>query len=491
MVFFLFSWFFLLHFFVCRPGVNAAHPVVRLEAENGVYREMILSQDDSAFGGRYLKMGTSGSVQWKVSLPSEGWHEIRFRYRSPQSDKEQALVRNGQSYAIGFGYSPTWKTTTTRTFLRRGLNDIALQAGWGEMDVDCADVLPVEIPPEISPEHNVFYEDAPRDLSFLVKAFGHRLRSITCGKETIPFKTVPFRFWEDAFHAVLPGHALSRLNRGEKALDFLFEGGLARRVWLDVREAPSGHALTIAAPDVDHGGATLFILPDGKTLLVDCAQREIRDSVLIPFLHRNGINRLDYFIITHYHPDHDAGDKGETIKRMFRVRRFYDYRSFKSGDSLSLGGAGVKILNAYGDGEDENTRSLCFRLEYKGFVYHHGGDVYGADQKRILERFPQNVASDVLHANHHFHGSVDVDFLRAARPSMVIVQAQQAIYARSAYMEGFLEGFVQWLSKIAGTAVETLPTLEVGTVVVRVNGKTDWTYETYGNGREAVIPRLF
>jgi hypothetical protein len=101
------------------------------------------------------------------------------------------------------------------------------------------------------------------------------------------------------------------------------------------------------------------------------------------------------------------------------------------------------------------------------------------------------VASDVFYANHHFHGSVDVDFLRVVRPSVVIVQAQQAIYARSAYMEAFRDGAVQWLSKTAGTAVETLPTLEVGTVVVRVNGKTDWTYETYGNGREAVIPRLF
>ena len=41
-----------------------------------------------------------------------------------------------------------------------------------------------------------------------------------------------------------------------------------------------------------------------------------------------------------------------------------------------------------------------------------------------------------------------------------------------------------------GYHIEDLPNLEVGTVVIRVNGKNDWTYETYGDTKNVIIPFL-
>jgi beta-lactamase superfamily II metal-dependent hydrolase len=248
--------------------------------------------------------------------------------------------------------------------------------------------------------------------------------------------------------------------------------------------------LTLIAPDVGHGSCMLFILPDKKTLLVDCGKAAARDSVVIPFLARHFIGKIDHFIVTHYHEDHDGGDAGRTILKKYRVGDFIDNKTLAAGRTIDLGGVRFKILNGFWDGTDENTRSLCFRMEYNGFVYVHGGDIYAENQRKIMERFPGDVKADVYYANHHFHGSVDVDYLRAVGPSIVLLQAQEAIYARSAYQVDFKGKVGPFLRKERDGAMEMLPSLEVGTVVIRVNGKDDWSFETYADTKNAVIPYL-
>jgi competence protein ComEC len=172
------------------------------------------------------------------------------------------------------------------------------------------------------------------------------------------------------------------------------------------------------------------------------------------------------------------------------VEKFIDYNTYPTGYEWTQDSVHFKILNSYADGEEENTRSLSIRISYNGFVYVHGGDTYAVNQQKILDRFPADVPAQVFHANHHFHGSVDPDYIIATHPDLVILQAQEAIYARSAYMVKYKQESEKVLNAGRSFPIETLPALEVGTIVLRIKNAGQWGYETYRKQDDLVIPGL-
>jgi beta-lactamase superfamily II metal-dependent hydrolase len=259
---------------------------------------------------------------------------------------------------------------------------------------------------------------------------------------------------------------------------------------IELLRRPREADLVVVTPDVEHGSAMLLKLPDHSNMLIDCGKSWVRDSILVPMLRRHGIDTIHTFILTHYHPDHDGGDSGKVIKKDFHVQEFIDYRTYPTGYEWDQNGVHFKVLNSFADGEDENTRSLSLSIRYHGFHMVHGGDTYAVNQRMILERFPEEVPADVFYANHHFHGSVDPEYILRTDPDLVILQAQEAIYARAAYMVKYKKESEQVLDQRRKEPVETLPALEVGTIVLRINSGEDWTYETYREQDTVVIPGL-
>ncbi len=246
--------------------------------------------------------------------------------------------------------------------------------------------------------------------------------------------------------------------------------------------------LMIVAPDVEHGSAMILRLPSGKHMLIDSGKSWVRDSILIPMLQRHQIDTIQTFILTHYHDDHDGGDSGMVIKNDFFVQEFIDYSTYPTGYEWEQDGVKFKIVNSYADGDEENTRSLAIRISYNGFNLMHGGDTYAINQQKILRRFVEDVPAQVFYANHHFHGSVDPVYIRVTNPDLVILQAQEAIYARAAYMVKYKELSEKVLNKTRSEPIETLPALEVGTIVLRIDSAGQWEYETYRDQDELVIP---
>jgi beta-lactamase superfamily II metal-dependent hydrolase len=62
--------------------------------------------------------------------------------------------------------------------------------------------------------------------------------------------------------------------------------------------------------DVEGGQATLFVTPEGKSLLIDTGwpDNNFRDADRIAAAAKDaGISRIDYLLITHYHDDHVGG----------------------------------------------------------------------------------------------------------------------------------------------------------------------------------------
>jgi beta-lactamase superfamily II metal-dependent hydrolase len=235
------------------------------------------------------------------------------------------------------------------------------------------------------------------------------------------------------------------------------------------------HRLKIVCLDVNHGDSTLIVLPSGRVALVDSAKEAWCRRRVIPFLDNHRIGEVSFYITTHFHEDH-VGQR-ERIIRDYLVKQVWDYRSFKTGEERDLEGARLLILNTAADAEDENDRSLAFRLELDGFSYTHGADLYADGQRRILERFPDRVRTDVYRANHHLHGSLSVEHLLAADPQLIVVSAEEAVYQRVAYTHDFQQAVRQLRS--AGRLRDVCLTLERGNVVIFANDERDWGYATY------------
>jgi beta-lactamase superfamily II metal-dependent hydrolase len=68
--------------------------------------------------------------------------------------------------------------------------------------------------------------------------------------------------------------------------------------------------LQIYFVDVEGGQATLFVMPDGRSLLFDTGWADYHDrdaDRILAAARQAGITRLDYVLISHYHGDHVGG----------------------------------------------------------------------------------------------------------------------------------------------------------------------------------------
>ena len=86
----------------------------------------------------------------------------------------------------------------------------------------------------------------------------------------------------------------------------LFGGSVAISVNATDDEKP----LRVYFIDVEGGQATLFVTPDGQSLLIDTGWpgNDGRDADrIVAAAKRAGLSRINYVLITHYHSDHVGG----------------------------------------------------------------------------------------------------------------------------------------------------------------------------------------
>jgi beta-lactamase superfamily II metal-dependent hydrolase len=152
--------------------------------------------------------------------------------------------------------------------------------------------------------------------------------------------------------------------------------------------------LNIYWVDSEGGGSTLIVAPSGESVLIDAGWvNDDRDAKRIAAAAQEaGLKKIDYFVLTHYHPDHAGGlpalakmipiehciDHGDEIEET--NRRWYDVymsicrskrKSVKAGDRIPIKGLQVDIVASEGgfiarpiNGGGPNP--LCASAEHKG-----------------------------------------------------------------------------------------------------------------------------
>ena len=199
--------------------------------------------------------------------------------------------------------------------------------------------------------------------------------------------------------------------------------------------------LRVTVLDVGQGDATLLCAA-GKFMLVDTGSAFASEE-LMRQLEANGVEKLDYLVLTHPHEDHVgnarrvllefdvetliattaiAVDLGYELILQTARERGAQIRVMRAGDGFWLAEVACTVLWAGEDAEDWNNSSMVLRVAYGETVFLFMGDVEAEVEEALLASVPAELDCDFLHVGHHgSDSSTTAAFLEAATPQLAVV----------------------------------------------------------------------
>lgn len=213
--------------------------------------------------------------------------------------------------------------------------------------------------------------------------------------------------------------------------------------------------------DVGQGDCIHLKTPSGKNVLIDGgghADYDTGKKILMPYLLKNGINKVDLALVTHLHQDHYGGIASLAGLMPVNKLAIYEGNILKedllmadtglakedllfvtAGDKITIDKnvflevlyPGEMSAEAYreimADEEDENLSSLVVRVSYKGVFVLVTGDMGFEGEKLLMDsNLPQNpeaLRADILKVGHHgSRFSTSSDFMGAVDPRVAIIQ---------------------------------------------------------------------
>ncbi len=200
--------------------------------------------------------------------------------------------------------------------------------------------------------------------------------------------------------------------------------------------------------DVGQGDSVFLRTKNGETWLVDGGEDKEYSKELLPFLQAQGVEVLDFAVVTHYHNDHIGGIfqllKSGRIKTLILPDYIPDNKAktglLKSaedahtdvvevgeGDILPTADKDLKIsvLHPPSGGfsrENENSNSMVLRLDYFENSILLTGDLESDGEAVLAEKY--DLETDILKVGHHGStSSTSRRFLEAADPTYGIISA--------------------------------------------------------------------
>jgi competence protein ComEC len=280
---------------------------------------------------------------------------------------------------------------------------------------------------------------------------------LTGAASRVPLMTTGVRqpaVWLVLFTLALLGAAWWLWRRGKKRWGPVVPAALVVLLWgwhLLREDLPNRLRITFFS--VDRGDTIFIESPTGDRVVVDGGMDAAEP--LVEYLRRRGVTEVDAVFLSHPNADHCSGLT--PLLHRFEVGRVYrppdllptgEFTRYLLAERLS--GAEVR-LPAFGEkiplrdgrleltvlsdsdrpytGAEINDASLVLLLRYGEFEALFTGDLEGAGERRLLERWePETV--DLLKVAHHGSATSSTEaFLRAAGPGHGVVFPDRGLLA--------------------------------------------------------------
>lgn len=207
---------------------------------------------------------------------------------------------------------------------------------------------------------------------------------------------------------------------------------------------------------IDVGQAeSILIVQDGFTMLVDSGDNFSGDDV-VKYIKNLGIDKIDIFLITHFHRDHAGGahkiissldvkkivchkfsDLSTMQERFWYIDMSISRSIRETFGSMSIfmesacennklknfdvGDAKVYTLSQNNDAVNVNNKSIVFKLVYGDFSMLFMADAESEVEKELLEE-DADLSADVLKIGHHGSKTSTTDeFLDNVNPKYAVV----------------------------------------------------------------------
>lgn len=255
------------------------------------------------------------------------------------------------------------------------------------------------------------------------------------------------------------------------------------RAWWNSRPPKPTGELKVFVLDVGpiEGDSILIISPTGKSVLIDAGDAG-KGKVVLDALKRYKVEKLDYFVATHPHPDHIGGadevinaikvsnviDNGVDMStpapspsptkkgakptptpaparnKTKSINSFFDeykaaveksraqHETARPGTKYDLGGGAILTVLAptepsftkdmmKGGGNDTNGNSIVLRLDYGDFSMLFMGDAEEQTEARLVGKDLNLKATVIKIAHHGSKYATSEGFLKRVQPQVAII----------------------------------------------------------------------
>ena len=234
--------------------------------------------------------------------------------------------------------------------------------------------------------------------------------------------------------------------------------------------------------DIGQGDCTL-IMCGGHAMLIDAGDNDKGTAVQL-YLKKRGIERLDYFVMTHPDADHIGG--ADVVLTKFDVDTVFmsyfekdtktyedvvqalDYKNMtwqtpEPGDSYALGDAFCTIVAPNDLYEDANNASIALLLQYGETKFLFTGDCEEEAENDILEN-GMDIHADVYQAGHHGSRTASSqDFMDAVKPTYAVISCGEG--------NDYGHPHAEVLNRLRQMGIKVFRTDEQGSIVAVSDGK--------------------
>ena len=255
-----------------------------------------------------------------------------------------------------------------------------------------------------------------------------------------------------------------------------------------VNEENAGEVNEFTVSFIDVGkGDCILLQSAAHTVLIDTGYEETAGRVL-EYFEKQGVERIDEMIVTHFDKDHDGG--APAIMEALEVSKVYlpDYEGESKkydklveslvehhieperlAEDISYTADGVNYqiyvsgLEYDPEKENDNDMSLAISVTYGGDSWFFAGDLEKKGIKEFLERHGE-IRSDILKMPHHGQYVSNTDeLLEQVRPKIAVITDGAEKPAEEKLIELLEE-----------TQVEYYRSMMNGTIVIKGNGEGEY-----------------